>query len=157
MVGKKVRDQPHPVCLCKHGHAEGVAESEGAVVDEKKREDRKLTGRGVWNVAIELWVLAALPFVSIQVKIHGGSGERGRDAREYDRNDRRRGPVTAVEEEERLRETRWDRLERHLGGLAEDHLNEWVEGSTFDSLVTARDSDGVDCRLQQREHDGELP
>ncbi len=108
MVGKKVRDQPHPVRLCKHSHAERVAESVGAMVDEKKREDRKLTGRGVRNIAIELWVLAALPFVSIEVEINGGSGERGRDAREYYRNDRRRGPVTAVEKEERLRETRWD-------------------------------------------------
>ncbi len=43
MVGKKVHRQPHPVRLCEHSHAERIAESEGAVVDEKKQEDPKPT------------------------------------------------------------------------------------------------------------------
>jgi hypothetical protein len=75
MVGKKVRHEPNPVRLCEHSHAESVAESVDAVVDEKKREDHKMTGRGVRNIAIELWVLAAPPFVGIEVKINGGDCE----------------------------------------------------------------------------------
>jgi hypothetical protein len=82
VVGKKVHRKPEPVRLCKHGHAERVAESVGAVVEEKKREDAKLTGRGVWNVAIELGVRAALPFVGIEVEINGGNCEGSGDARE---------------------------------------------------------------------------
>ena len=82
VVGKKVHRQPNPARLCKHSHAERVAESVGAVVDEKKHEDIELTGRGVWNVAIELWARAALPFVGVEVKINGGNCERGGDARE---------------------------------------------------------------------------
>ncbi len=54
MVGKKVRHEPNPVRLCEHSHAESVAESVDAVVDEKKREDHKMTGRGVRNIAVEL-------------------------------------------------------------------------------------------------------
>ncbi len=157
VVGKKVRRQPHPVCLCEHGHAEGVAENVGAVVNEKKHEDRKTTGRGVWNIAKELWVRAAPLFAGVEVKVNSGDCERGGDAREANRSDRQRGPVAAVEEEDRLREPAWDRLERQLGALADDHLSEWVEGSTMDSLITTCDADGVDRRLQQREHDGELP
>jgi hypothetical protein len=65
------------------------------VVDEKKREDRKLTGRGVRNVAVELGVLATPPFVGIEVKINGGDCKCGGDARETDRNDSQRGPVAA--------------------------------------------------------------
>ena len=56
-----------------------------------------------------------------------------------------------------MREPSWDRLERHLGALADDHLNKWIDRSTFDLLVAACDADRVDRRLQQREHDGELP
>ena len=81
MVGKKVRHQPNPARLCEHRHAERVAESVGAVVDEKKHEDTKMTGRGVRNIAVELWVLAAAPFVGIEVKINGGDCERSGDAR----------------------------------------------------------------------------
>ncbi len=147
IVGKKVRHQPQPARSCEHRHAEGVAESVGAVVDKKKREDDKVTGRGVWNIAKELWVLAALSFVGIEVKINAGGSERGGDAREADRSDRRRGPVAAAEEEDRLSEPPWDRLERHLRELADDHLSEWVEGSTFDSLDAACDADRVDRRL----------
>ena len=66
MVGKKVRHQPHPVRLCEHSHAERVAESVGAVVEEKKHEDT--TRRGVRNIAVELRVSVALHFVGIEVK-----------------------------------------------------------------------------------------
>ena len=67
VVGKKVHRQPHPVRLCKHSQAKRVAELVGAVVEEKKREDPKPTRRGVWNVAEELGVVLALPFVGIEV------------------------------------------------------------------------------------------
>jgi hypothetical protein len=60
----------------------------GAVVEEKKREDRKTTGSGVRNIAVELWVPAALPFVGIVVKSNGGDREGGGDAGEHDRNNR---------------------------------------------------------------------
>ncbi len=43
MVGKKVHRQPEPVRLCEHSHAEGVAESVGSVVEEKKQKDPKPT------------------------------------------------------------------------------------------------------------------
>jgi hypothetical protein len=129
----------------------------GAVVDEKKHEDPKTTGRGVWNIAVELRVRAAPPLVGVEVKVNGGNRECGGDAREADRSDRQRSPVAAVEEEDRLCEPRWDRFERHLRELADDHLSEWVERSTVDSLVAACDANRVDGRLQQREHDGELP
>jgi hypothetical protein len=56
-----------------------------------------------------------------------------------------------------LSEPSWDRLESHLGALAEDHLNERVDRSTFDSLCAACDADGIDRRLQQGQYDGELP
>jgi hypothetical protein len=82
MVGKKVRHQPNPVCSSERRHAKGVAESVRAVVDEKKSKDDKTTGRGVRNVAVELWVLAAPPFVGVEVEINGGDCERGRQARE---------------------------------------------------------------------------
>ena len=65
VVGKKVRHEPHPVRLCEHSHAERVAESVGAVVEEKKHEDT--TRRGVRNIAVELRVVLALPFVGIEV------------------------------------------------------------------------------------------
>ncbi|MFN9907178.1 MAG: hypothetical protein ACK56F_13845, partial [bacterium] len=91
------------------------------------------------------------------VNINGGDCKCGGDARETDRSDRQRGPVAAVEEKGHLGEPAWDRLERHLGALADDHLNEWVHRSTCDVLVAACDTDGVDRRLQQREYDGELP
>ncbi len=68
MVGKKVHHQPHQVRLCEHGHAERVAESVGAVVEEKKQEDPNPTRGGVWNKAIELGLVLALPFVGIEVK-----------------------------------------------------------------------------------------
>ncbi len=80
MVGKKVRHKPNPARLCEHGHAESVAESVGAVVEKKKHEDPKLTGRGVWNIAKELWIRTAVSFVGVEVKIHGGDCERGGDA-----------------------------------------------------------------------------
>ena len=80
MVGKKVRHQPNPVRLCKHSHAERVAEGVGAVVDEKKHEYNKMTGRGVRNIAVELWVPAAPSFVGIEVKINGGDCEGSGDA-----------------------------------------------------------------------------
>ena len=80
MVGKKVRHQPNPVRLCEHSHAEGVAERVGAVVDEKKHEHCETTGRGVWNIAVELGVGAALSFVGIEVKINGGDCEGSGDA-----------------------------------------------------------------------------
>ena len=67
MVGKKVRHQPKPVRLCKHSHAESVAESVGAVVEEKKREDHELASRGVRNIAVELGVAAAPRFVGVEV------------------------------------------------------------------------------------------
>ncbi len=62
MVGRKVRHHPNPIRLCKHSHAESVAESVGTVVDdsEKKNEGHDVTGRGFRNVAIELWVRATL-------------------------------------------------------------------------------------------------
>jgi hypothetical protein len=96
MVRKKVHRQPNPVRLSEHGHAESVAKSVGAVVDEKKHEGNKTTGRGVRNIAVELGVRAALSFVGIEVKINGGDCERGRDAGEADRNDRHGGPVAAI-------------------------------------------------------------
>ena len=67
MVGKKVHRQPEQVCLCEHRHAERVAESVGAVVEEKKHEDPKPTRRGVRNIAVELGVEVAPPFVGIEV------------------------------------------------------------------------------------------
>jgi hypothetical protein len=153
MVGKKVHRQPEQIRLCKHGHAESVAESVGAVVEEKKQEDPNPTRGGVWNIAVELGVALALSFVGIEVKSHGGDCERGGDAREADRNDRHRGPVAAIEEEDCLSESPWDRFKRHLGALADEHLGEWVHRSTCDVLVAACDADGVDRRLQQREYD----
>ncbi len=80
MVGKKVRHEPHPVRLCKHGHAERVAESVGAVVDDKKHEDPKMTRRGVWNIAVELWFRTAVRFVGIEVEGNGGDCECSGDA-----------------------------------------------------------------------------
>jgi hypothetical protein len=53
--------------LCEHGHAESVAESVGAVVEEKKHEDAKPTRSGVRNIAIELGVEVPPPFVGIEV------------------------------------------------------------------------------------------
>ena len=67
MVGKKVHRQPHQVQLCKHGQAERVAESVGTVVQEKKHEGPNATSRGVRNIAIELGVEVAPPFVGIEV------------------------------------------------------------------------------------------
>jgi hypothetical protein len=67
-VGKKVHRQPEQVCLCEHCHAERVAESVGAVVEEKKHEDRIPSHRGAWNIAVELGVAVAPPFVGIEVK-----------------------------------------------------------------------------------------
>ncbi len=67
VVGKKVHRQPHPVRLREHGHAERVAESVGAVVEEKKHEDPKPTHRGVRNIAVELGVELAPSFVGIEV------------------------------------------------------------------------------------------
>jgi hypothetical protein len=49
---------------------------------EKKHEDNNMTGRCVWNVAIELWAPAALLFVGVEVESNGGDCERGGDARE---------------------------------------------------------------------------
>ena len=80
MVGKKIHRQPEQIRLREHSHAESVAESVGAVVDKKKREDRKLTGSGVRNIAEELWARAALPFVGIEVKVKGGDCEGSGDA-----------------------------------------------------------------------------
>ncbi len=80
MVGKKERHQPNPARLCEHRHAESVAETVGAVVEEKKHEDTKMTGRGVRNIAVELGVLTAVSFVRIVVKINGGDCKRGGDA-----------------------------------------------------------------------------
>ncbi len=68
MVGKKVHRQPKPVRLCEHRHAERVTESVGAVVEEKKHEDPNTSRRGARNVAVELGVAMALPFVGIEVK-----------------------------------------------------------------------------------------
>ena len=68
MVGKKVHRQPQPVRLCEHSHAERVAESVGAVVEEKKHEDPNASRRGVRNIAVELVAEAAPPFVGIEVK-----------------------------------------------------------------------------------------
>jgi hypothetical protein len=147
VVGKKVRHQPHQARLCKHGHAERVAESVGAVVEEKKHEEPNPTRRGIRNTAVELGEALALHFVGIEVKRNGGGCECRGDAREADRNDRHRGPVAAIEEEDCLSEPPWDRLERHLGALADDHLNERVHRGTFDMLVAACDADGVDRRL----------
>ncbi len=67
MVGKKVHRQPHQVQSCKHGQAESVAESVGTVVQEKKHEDPNATRRGVRNIAVELGVEVAPPFVGIEV------------------------------------------------------------------------------------------
>ncbi len=67
VVGKKVHRQPEPVCLCKQRHAERVAESVGAVVEEKKHEDPNLSRRGVRSIAVELGVAVAPPFVGIEV------------------------------------------------------------------------------------------
>jgi hypothetical protein len=67
MVDKKVHRQPNPVRLCEHGHAEGAAESVGAVVEEKKNEDPNLTRRSFWNIAVELGVEVSPPFVGIEV------------------------------------------------------------------------------------------
>ena len=68
MVGKKVHRHPEQVRLCEHSHAERVAESVGAVVKEKKHEDAKMTGRGVWNIAVELGVALAPHFVGVEVE-----------------------------------------------------------------------------------------
>ena len=68
MVGKKVHRQPEQVRLCEHSHAERVAESVGVVVEEKKHEDPKPTGRGVRNIAIELGVALAPHFVGVEVE-----------------------------------------------------------------------------------------
>ncbi len=68
MVGKKVHRQPNPVRLCKHGHAEHVAKSVGAMVEEKKHKDPNPSGRGVRNIAVELGVALALSFVGIEVE-----------------------------------------------------------------------------------------
>ena len=66
VVGKKVRRQPEQVRLCEHSHAECVAESVGAVVEEKKHEDT--TRRGVRNIAIELGVaLAPVEFAPVEL------------------------------------------------------------------------------------------
>ncbi len=81
MVGKKVRHQPNRARLSEHRHAERVAEGVGTVVDEKQRKYDKTTGRGAWNVAVELWVPAAPRFVGVEVEINGGDCERGRQAR----------------------------------------------------------------------------
>lgn len=67
MVGKKVRHQPDPARLCKHRHAERVAESVGAVVEEKKHEDPNTSRRGVRSIAVELGVAVAPLFVGIEV------------------------------------------------------------------------------------------
>ena len=67
VVGKKVHHQAEQVRLCEHSHAERVAESMGAVVEEKKHEDPNPTRRGVWNIAVELGVELAPAFVGIEV------------------------------------------------------------------------------------------
>ena len=81
MVGKKVRHQPQPICLCKHSHTESVAKSVGAVVGEKKHEDPNMSRRGVRNIAEELGVELALPFVGIEVKRNGGNCGASQNAR----------------------------------------------------------------------------
>jgi hypothetical protein len=147
VVGKKVHRQPEQVRLCEHSHAERAAESVGTVIEEEKHEDPNPTRRGIRNIAVELGVEVPPPFVGIEVKRQSGGRECGGDAREAHRNDRHRGPVSAIEEEERLSEPSWDRFERHLGALADNHLDEWVNRSTFDMLCAACDADGVDRRL----------
>ena len=67
MVGKKIHRQPEQICLCEHSHAESVAESVGAVVEEKKHEDPNPTRGGVRNIAVELGVAVAPPLVGVEV------------------------------------------------------------------------------------------
>jgi hypothetical protein len=67
VVGKKVHHQPEQICLCQHGHAERVAESVGAVVEKEKHEDPNPTRKRVRNIAVELGVVLAPPFVGIEV------------------------------------------------------------------------------------------
>jgi hypothetical protein len=49
------------------------------------------------------------------------------------------------------------RLEDEFGEFANNHLCEWVKGSSGDVLLSAGNTHGVDPGLYKREHEKDLP
>lgn len=127
-----------------------------AVQGEELREDQKTHSSSIGSVPVELRDVPPLRWAGIVIKRHDGSRESIRKARDADRHYCSRARI-ATQDDGRLHCRPRCGLERYLNILADNHLEERLDRSTWGALRARSDALCIDAGLDQRQHEETFP